>query len=423
MLSCMSIFLRLVLLVGVRETIGQEPDVATLIDMYDACNKKFQTVYYELETSVQHGTQKYVFSFRHCSSDGKRQWIGGLKCHEQDGTVNQKVSRMKVDIFGDDWGVHLMQYNPELTSAARPPTALMLRNSREEYIQDLSNRTAYGAPLTGKVPGSDGHSVCDVLRGATHVTIRDEVTQILGYDSHLIEADTKYGLVRAWISPGAGHNCLKWEVIKNQSQFYREGRLTDDHFTGWVARFAAEQVDLVDGKHVVTQASFNQEVTKGKVVLSSETSHYHLTHIDWDPDYEALHAFEIQLPQGTVVIDEDIAGIKYQWTGSELRPLIDDSVIEAIDLSVSDVLAGERTVPGEQVGESGEYGVVRSVGEVDREHSFPQGTIAGRAEEKGVSESGVKAWRLAGGLIVASVILGTTFYVYRYRRKVRGSEQ
>jgi hypothetical protein len=233
------------------------------------------------------------------------------------------------------------------------------------------------------------------------VTLHDKLAKVIDYDTYLLEADTKYGLVKAWISPDAGHNCLQWEISKRQNQFYRDGKLTNDNFTGWTARFTADRVDRIDGQYVVTQATFNKEVTNGDIVLSSETSHYRLTHIDFRPDYAALGAFAIQLPEGTVVIDEDAGGIRYEWVGGQLQPVVDDIAVDVIDSAVDGLREKRKTAPEEQVAES------------ERDST---GKRAARTAGEQVSDH---PRRLLGSAVVVLVVVVTTCLVYRHRRKVR----
>lgn len=320
---CVSVCLQVVLVGVLWGSVSQELDPEVLIDKYNSCNKKFETIYYDLENTLQVRSKKYVYSLKHCSNHEKMQWIGGLKCYKKDGTIDQQSSSLIVNIFDDKRWIVLHHYNPELKSK-NPPRAFIQRSSREKVLQDLNETTSRGAPLKGKLDGSNGQSIYDLLKGAPNLTLHDKVTKIIGYDTYLIEADTKYGVVKAWISPDLDYNCLKWEIIKAQNQFYRDGKLTNDRFTGWTAVYDAEKVEQIDGQYFITKAKFNKIVKNGDIVLSDSTYHYNLKNIDLNPDYEALGAFEIQLPEGTVVTHEEVPGIQFRWTNGKFVPDMDD---------------------------------------------------------------------------------------------------
>ena len=85
-----------------------------------------------------------------------------------------------------------------------------------------------------------------------------------------------------------------------------------------------EKVEQIDGQYVITQARFNHKIDNDDIVLGNHTYHYNLKDIDLNPDYEALGAFEIQLPEGTVVTHEEVPGIEFRWANGKIVPDVDD---------------------------------------------------------------------------------------------------
>ncbi|MBN2180762.1 MAG: M20/M25/M40 family metallo-hydrolase [Sedimentisphaerales bacterium] len=312
-----SLCLQLVLAGGLWASVGHEPDPEVLLDEYNTCNKKFENIYYDLETTLQAGSKKYVYSLQYCSNNEKKQWIGDLKCYNEDATIDQMSSSLITKIFNDTMGIYLTHYNPDLKGNL-PPRAVIVHSSREKYLQSMDETASHGAPLKGKIDGNNHQSIYDLLKGATILKLYDEIAKMLGYDTYLIEAETKYGIVKAWISPDAGYNCLRWEIVKKQNQFYRDGTTTNDRFTKRTDAFIAEKVEQIYGKYVVTQAKFDNKVENGDTILGDYTYHYNLKKIDLNPDFEALSAFEIKLPEGTIVRDENNPEVRYKWTSGRL---------------------------------------------------------------------------------------------------------
>ncbi len=312
-----SVCLQVVLVGGLWGSVRQEPDPEVLIDKYNSCNKKLQTISYDLETTVQSKSKKYVYTLKHCSSNEKKQWIGRMTFYNEDGTVHPGNYSLLVDIYDEKRGVHLQHYSPEVENK-RPPRASLARSSRDKWCQEYCEQPSHGGPLAGQFFGSNDQSVYDLLKGALNLKLHNKVTKIIGYDTCLVEADTQYGVVKAWISPDLDYNCLKWKIIKGPNQFYRDGEFTNDGFTRLTAVYDAKKVEQIDGQYVITQAKFNYNVSNGDIVLSNSTYHFNLKNIDLNPDYEALGAFKIQLPEGTVVTDKDNPGVRYQWIGGKL---------------------------------------------------------------------------------------------------------
>jgi hypothetical protein len=172
--------------------------------------------------------------------------------------------------------------------------------------------------VAGRFFGSNDRSVYDLLKEAPNPRIHDEVAKVMGQDTYLVDADTPYGTVQAWIAPELDYNCLRWQIVKGPRQFYRDGAFVNDGFTKLTAVFEAERVERIDGHHIVTQAQFDYRVENNDTMLSRSTYHFGLTNIDLTPDYEALGAFAIQLPEGTTVSDADDSTVQYRWTDGQL---------------------------------------------------------------------------------------------------------
>jgi hypothetical protein len=229
-----------------------------------------------------------------------------------------------IAIFNEERGVVLQMYNEVLK---RPRTAVLFSVSRANALQGLSENPAFGGPLTGRLFGSKDQSICELLKGASRPIVHGEVARMLGHDAYLVEADTQYGRVRAWISPDLGYNCLKWQLNKGENQFYRDGVAVDEGATS-DAVYEATKVEQVGGFYVVTGARFGYKVTdaRSKKLISHSSYDYKARHISFNPDCESVGAFRIQLPEDTIVRDQDLPGITYRWTGGQLHPMTKEPI-------------------------------------------------------------------------------------------------
>jgi hypothetical protein len=307
----------------------QELDIEVLLEGYNLCNREFETISYDLVSDSQSRRRRLVYTTKYCARGNCKQWIGHrtLNMYNEDGTTRPAIRERVADIYDGTRIVHINRDNPK-----EPPKASLYGTAGgllHKISQGWAEGIEQGGPLVGRVFGSDFHSVYDLLKRASNVTLHDTATNILDYDAYLLEANTRYGIVRAWISPDAGNNCLKWEIVKAQSQFYRDGATAGDfQFTHWVAAYDAERVEQIDGRYITTQAKFKYIVTDGDTERSNYTHHYKLTNIDFDPDYEAMGAFKIQLPEGTMATHEEVPGIQFRWTNGKFVPNIDDYLIQ-----------------------------------------------------------------------------------------------
>jgi hypothetical protein len=319
-----SFCLQAALIGGLSGVGAQEPDPLVLIDQCNAGNKRFATISYDLETIVEFGIgkrEKAIYRIRHCCRNESKQWIGGMTQYNEDGTISPKSSELR-DIYTDDLGIHLRYYNPAMVQK-RPPYADMVHRSLKKSVQDYSEHPPYGGSLAGLLWGNNGLSVCDLLKGATTLTSKDAAAKLIGYDAYLVEANTKYGNVKAWISPHLDYACLKWEVSKGPNQYYRDGAFTGEEFTS-TAVYHAEKVERIEGQYFTTRAGLSYKVEGGGEVISNTAYHFSLTNVDFSPDYEALGAFKIDLPEGTEVSHEEIPGRTFHWVKGRFDPDMND---------------------------------------------------------------------------------------------------
>lgn len=314
----------LVVLAGGRlGSAGQRPDLAALLEGYNRCNQEFETIAYDLESESVSDKGRLVYTVRHCADHDKVQWIGRRAFYPAKADPQSVMPERVADTYDGTRLAHLHRdFSPKSPTvppagSVYGPSGSLMARIRREWSESIE----HGGPLVGRAPGSEYRSVYDLLQGASAVTLHESAATILGYDAYLLEAKTKYGVVKAWISPDAGCNCLKWEIIKSQNQFYRDGATTDDPFTHWAIAYNVERVEQIEGRYITTQGRFSWIVKDGDRELGNHTQRYRLTNIEFDPDYEAMGAFRMQLPEGTVVGDRDTEGVTYRWTGGQLVPL------------------------------------------------------------------------------------------------------
>ncbi|MEJ2648026.1 MAG: M20/M25/M40 family metallo-hydrolase [Sedimentisphaerales bacterium] len=320
---------------------NQELNTVEIVKKYSLSNKKFENIYYDLETILEFGNEKrerQVYSLQYCSQNRKKQWIGHSNRFDEDGAIDQKSSSLVRVILVDKQGVCLNFYNPELENLL-PPGAILISDRLNKFLQDYSEHPPFGGSISGRFWGNNGQSISDLLESASNLKSTDNVTKIMGHNAFLIEAETQYGNVKAWISPDLDYNCLKWEIEKTPKQYYRDGMPSNDSFTKSIAVYDAEKADKIDGRYIITQAKLNYKVIKDNETLSNDTYHFNLKNIDLNPDYEALRAFEIQLPEGTIVYDDENPDVRYQWIDGNLvqtnEPTLAKKPIEDVSPSVS----------------------------------------------------------------------------------------
>ena len=324
---------------GSRTGENQKLNTEEIIEKYSLCSRKFDNISYDLETTLEFGDEKHekqVHLLQYCSKNTQKQWIGNSKRFNEDGSIDQRSSTLVKVILNEKEGVCLNFYNPELESK-RLPEAMLISSNLDNSLQVYSEHLPFGGSLSGRFCGNNGQSVYDLLKDASNLKFNNNITKIMDHDVCFFEAETKYGTVKAWISLELDYNCLKWEIEKTPNQYYRDGMPSNDSYTKSIAVYEAEKLEQINGRYMVTHAKLNYKVIKDNETLSDSTFHFSISNIDLSPDYEALRAFEIQLPEGTIVRNENFEVI-YQWIDGKSvkadKQKLARKTIEIVDPSV-----------------------------------------------------------------------------------------
>jgi len=223
------------------------------------------------------------------------------------------------ELVNNENHVRLHFYNPDL-GTNRPPTAKMNSNLEKEF-QELLEHTPYGDPLDGYLFGSDHKSVADLLSNG-NLQLHNDREDINNVSCWVLEAVTEYGKITAWIAPYYGYNALKWTIQKTERDLFRGEPLLAEGLKTWVATFEADEKQKIKDVFVITGGLFTLSMTDQFGKKPIKYHKFKRTEVDLNPDFKALGAFQINLPEGTVVSNKDIPGIKFVWSNGKLVPYI-----------------------------------------------------------------------------------------------------
>lgn len=154
-----------------------------------------------------------------------------------------------------------------------------------------------------------------------------------------LEGTTQYGHLRIWLSDEDPPSFRSAE-FKSSPDFYAD----DQHVKRQDFSVQVLESDVVDGIPVVTKAVRVNDYTR------PEGEHFRTTHtvtrseIRFHPDFEAIGAFQFQFPEGGMIFDLDLRGVRYRVVNGELTPIVDERAQAAIARLV------EQSEPSSQVG-------------------------------------------------------------------------
>ena len=199
--------------------------------------------------------------------------------------------------------------------------------------------------MDGNIYGNNHRSVAELLSYASNLRIIGDQEEVCGSPCYVLEAVTEYGKVTAWIASNKGYNALKWIIHRTSGDFLDDKTLSEKGLKTSNSAFEATEVQEIDSQYVITKGFFTETGINQDGEKTIRNNEYKRTEVDLNPDFEALGAFQINLPEGTVVSNEDIPSIKFVWSNGKLVPKTGHLVIEDIDKEVCRLFNENKSKP------------------------------------------------------------------------------
>lgn len=209
----------------------------------------------------------------------------------------------------------------------------------------------YGAPFIGIFTG-DLKRATTILKEADKLNLRKDMEVVNGSSCFVIEVESENGKYTVWIDPKHGYNIAKAEAHKTGDHLAYGERMGTQVPPKMIASenrprprllnhsFSMDNVQFekVDGVWAPVEGEFKLTI-EYEGWTSSEKRHHKRTHIDIDPDFEAVGAFKVDIPDGTRIEMPESPGVRYEWQGGRLVADIDDLLFEAIE----NIIAEEKS--------------------------------------------------------------------------------
>jgi len=318
---------------------GKDLNATELLRHYEESLSQLQSLSMKIDTEVdvdKNHPKKWVcpykthFIFRCDHGTNRSEWVGRRVIFDEQGNIDLLNSRVIKHIITGELYANVLS-----TPLNASPRGVLMTRDYKAHQKDLLDSAEYGGPLFGKIFGSNHKSVPELLWGATDLHVQDEQENINGVFCHVLEGTTKHGKVTAWIAPQKGYTALRWSIEKHPQHHFDKNSLS----TKWPEierwRVVFDSVDVQEVNDVFATTAGNLTLTidfaKGR-----RTSYYKYkaSEVELNPDFDALGAFKIDLPDGTRVYMEEFPGIKYIWHDGKIVADIDDSYIDMLDDAV-----------------------------------------------------------------------------------------
>ena len=307
------------------------PDPRELLDRYRraaTCWDKSVS----MRVACEHSTVYRGMDFRHWKydvthrRDGDRcEWFGRYQFEEKlNGDLDSFTEEFR-RLVSDDYYLYWSQRDSGGEREAFAGADV------KEQLRSLQTQSCDGGFLQGRTGG---------LGSATHLAavmcdsneLRYVGPETLdGTRCHVVEARTKYGTFTVWLAPEKGDNALKYVLRKSgRDILYDDVRTEDRNIIEWTETVDAIDVQKIDGIFLPVSGRLTDKTKR----TGGEDDEEHMTaqrrDIVLHPDFKALAAFQIVLPEGTEVRLTGNSQRTFRWSDGKFTPDINKYLMRSL---------------------------------------------------------------------------------------------
>ncbi len=207
---------------------------------------------------------------------------------------------------------------------------------------DLAQRVLFSSDGSNVLDGLLPHNLyagdwTEVLeKEPSRASLRLEKELVVDRPCWVLEADTPHGTYTLWVDEDNG-GCLRqanirvdaddWAWGKPLRQSYeRKGDGLLRYYRRLEIALSNVVIERIGETFVPVAGTFLSRIWGDDGYQRTVTRVIKRANIAFNPDFEAMGAFQIDMPDGTIVRDQDLPGVKYQWTGGRLVPYVGENI-------------------------------------------------------------------------------------------------
>jgi hypothetical protein len=213
-----------------------------------------------------------------------------------------------------------------------------------------------GRVLNGLCDGDNLLTFSEILHKSTRKIVRPEPEVVDGHKTVVLDAETPYGRYTLWLDPECNYNPRRIEVHKAGKDLFDKRPISEpvkhtllppgaisDHprQTRKEWSLVADKIEILnkDGAFIPVSVS----VTTMETYVNGQQCVTKVQHrredVDLNPNFAALHAFEMSAPDGTPAIFLDdkhpASGIAFVWRLGKIVPAVDQNAVKSIDAQIA----------------------------------------------------------------------------------------
>ncbi|MHC4397326.1 MAG: PepSY domain-containing protein [Planctomycetota bacterium] len=202
-------------------------------------------------------------------------------------------------------------------------------SSKEQHMSRVWNSPFSGAFLSGVLPAHTDH-VAMILKDIPSVSVRDDFEEVAGHLCYVIQGTIKNNKYTIWVDPNSGFNIRKAIAII-------QGEKDSVPQTFELDKVKVEKIGDFYFPLSGTLVAFSRSKENGQMWEAKRSN------VEFNPDFEGMNAFKMDLPDGARVVHLDYPGIPYRWSNGRVVTHVDDSYLEVLNDRIMQVKSTVKT--------------------------------------------------------------------------------
>lgn len=266
------------------------------------------------------GRRSINFIYRQDGSDF--QWEGESLSLDKKGEIDPIASPRMQDIATGN------EYHYVHGPALEDPFYVRISRDNDSRLKELLDDPDHGGFLRGRIFGNNHNSIADLLGQSQNLRLLDGCEIINEMECMVLEGQTQYGLAKVWISPEKGYSAIKWSLHKTKQSLFNDKPIEGED---WIAIYEVNEIESFDNCYVASSGRFTLKMKLNSKEESIDESIFTISNIEINPDFKAMGAFQLDVPDGTRVFLSDSPGIRYEWSNGKIITAVDEKFLNKLN--------------------------------------------------------------------------------------------
>ncbi|MCE5185285.1 MAG: hypothetical protein LLF76_04070 [Planctomycetaceae bacterium] len=286
-------------------------------------NSYSMKVVLQTEITGQDNTYRKEESIIHKEGQ-KTEWLINSGLYTQDNALREQGSFKRFRIMTPQYDYDVQQQS--ISAGCYGTFGNYVPKEQSDWLKN----EAFGGFLDGIMPGLG--SSADIVEELGKYNVKINEDELLcGTSCIQLEMNAPYGKVKVWLDPVKNYSLLKYSLEKTSQDLWTDKPLAETIMNEWSVVVEDIEVKKIGDHFIPIKGTYTRKTIfkdgKEKIIRSATQR----DQIDVNPDFEAMGAFKLSIPNGSILFNREVRNIPYEWINGELVPYIEDMALDSLD--------------------------------------------------------------------------------------------